>query len=88
MFDYEGYSLDDNSRYDLTEVDVQLLNACIWLVDNRSSIRVTAKNFGVSKSSLHRGIHNRLSKLSNELYKCVDKQMSINFAHRTCGRSW
>ena len=88
MFEYEGYFLDGNSRYDLSNDDILLLDACIWLVDNRASIRVTAKNMGFSKSSFHRSIHRRLRRLSNELYGCVEKQIRVNALHRTSGRVW
>lgn len=86
MFEYNGYSLDDNSRFDLSDDSIDLLNACIWLVDNRSSIRVTAKNMGFSKSVLHKKIHNVLPKLSGELYACVKRQMKVNSLHRCSGR--
>lgn len=88
MFQYGNYRLDDCTRYDLSDRQVDLLDACIWLVDNRSSIRLTAKNFCTSKSYLHRGIHGVLPKLSSELYNCVKKQLKINQAHRCSGRSW
>jgi hypothetical protein len=86
LYVYNGYSLDDNIKYDLSDKDRDLLDACIYLVDNRSSIRVTAKNYGYRKSSLHRYIHLRLPKLSHELFGLVKIQMNVNYEHRSKGR--
>ena len=83
---YENYLLDTHS-YDLTNYEKELLNACIWLVDNRASIRVTARNFLMTKTKLHKDIHDKLRKISYELYKCVCKQLKINKKHRKSGLS-
>lgn len=71
MYQYKGYQLDSLMVFELTERDMQLLDACIFLTDNDWSIRITAENTGYSKSSLHRYIHSKLRKLSYELYKCT-----------------
>lgn len=67
---YEGYLLDVD-YYSLQPEDLRLLDCCIWLVDNNASIRECSKNFMISKSSLHRHIHNKLRKLSSELFQCT-----------------
>lgn len=68
---FEGYLLDVNS-FSLECEDEKLLAACCWLVDNNSTIRTTAINFDIPKTSLHRYIHNgRLRRLSFELYNCT-----------------
>ena len=68
---YEGYLLDDIYQWELSDADKKLLDASIWLVDNRETITQTAQNNMYSKSTLHRLIHTRLRILSSELYKCV-----------------
>lgn len=68
---YEGYLLDDIYQWELSDADKKLLDASIWLVDNRATIRQTAQNNMYSKSTLHRLILTRLRMLSSELYKCV-----------------
>lgn len=74
---YQGYLLDDNQYvWDLTENDKQLLDAAVYLVDNRYSIRKAALNCNYSKSTLHRKIHTQLRQLSSELYKCVIRTLS------------
>ena len=74
---YENYLLDVYS-WELSDEDKELLNMAIYMVDNRCSIRQCSKEFMRSKSSIHRGMHNKVRLLSHELYKCVTKQFLQN----------
>lgn len=71
------YELDINS-WELTEREKEYLRACDALVENRYSLRECARNELVSKSSLHRFIHNELPCLSYELSGCCDRQLKDN----------
>ena len=87
---YHGYLLDDIQSYELSTEQTKLLDACIWMVDNRSTIRYTASNCGYSKSTLHLKIHSECRKLSSELYKCVCnifKYNKRNYRRRYHGRN-
>jgi len=75
---YENYLLDNTNSWELTEKDKEILNMAIWIVDNRCSIRQCSKEFGKSKSQLHRDIHSKLRSISYELYQCVTSQLRIN----------
>lgn len=77
LFYYDGYQIT-KEYYLLDEEDIKVLDACIWMIDNRASIRVTAKNCEYSKSTFHRRIHKECKELSYELYKLVQAQMKIN----------
>ena len=80
---YSGYLLDDIQNWELSEPDKQLLDACILMVDNKYTIRETAKNSNYSRSTFHRLIHTRLRKLSYELYRCVFHIINSNLSkHR------
>lgn len=69
---YMGYLLDDGlCNFELTDDDRKLLDACIWMIDNKASIRCTAANQCMNKSTLHKHIHTKLNKLSYELYTYV-----------------
>lgn len=81
VYDFNGYQLDIED-YLLTDRQLNLLSACVWLVDNKSSLRVTSKNCLVSKSVLHSFIRNELRSLSFELYGCVDKVLRSNSVGR------
>ena len=80
---YNGYLLDDCYSFDLTVRQKEFLDACIWLVDNKHSIRTTSLNFSIPKTSLHRWIHKDLRKLSYELYNVVNKVLKFNAEHHT-----
>lgn len=75
---YKGYQLDVE-EYSLTDRQKKLLDACIWLVDNRKSIRVSASNMLVSKSTLGRFLKDgELAELSYDLYGVVRAQIKKN----------
>lgn len=44
--EYRGYMLS-GFRYELTGSDMNLLDTCIWIVDNNESIRSAAENWGI-----------------------------------------
>lgn len=69
--EYKGYALDV-SRWDLTSNELIILDTCVYFVDNKYSIRKTASNLGISKSTVHRYLH-RCRSLSYDLYGCVKK---------------
>lgn len=75
---YENYLLDDMDVWELTEKNKEILNMAIWIVDNRCSIQQCSKEFGKSKSQLHRDIHQKLRNISYELYQCVLSQLKTN----------
>lgn len=79
---YNNYLLDDCYSYDLSDKQKEYLDACIRIVENKTSIRVASSNFCMSKSHLHRFIHNKLKKISFELYQCVVKQLDFNYKNR------
>ena len=86
MVDYCGYSLDSKSRAELNSSELNLLDACIWLVENKSSLRDTGKNWSFSKSYLHRRVHSDVKSLSPDLYSAVKRRLKINSSHRCRGR--
>ena len=62
----------------LSARDRLMLDACVWFADNRTSLRVTGRNCGVTKSSLHRFICGRLRGISYELYGCCRRRLKLN----------
>ena len=74
---YNNYLLDCY-LWELSSLDRLYLDAVIWMVDNKYSLRCTERNFLVSKSSLHRFINGRLKTISFELYKCARKVLKAN----------
>lgn len=80
---YDTWELSDYvEEWMLSERDRLILDCGIFLVDNRESIRGTARNMGVSKSSLHRWLHHELITLSDELSNAVSKQLKSNVENK------
>lgn len=80
IFQYSNYSLDGITVYDLTPRQAKLLDACIFLVDNNTSLRTTARNTYYSKSTIHRFIHTELRSVSFELYKCAKRVLNSHLS--------
>lgn len=76
-FYYEGYEITV-PKYELNKEETHVLEACVWLVDNRTTIRQTAINMEYSPTTFWRRIHNRCKELSPELYKVVCRQLKEN----------
>lgn len=74
---YQGYELA-KEYMSLNEEEVHVLYACHWMVENRSSIRETARNCDYSATTFWRRIHKECRKLSPELYWCIIRQMKEN----------
>jgi putative DeoR family transcriptional regulator (stage III sporulation protein D) len=53
------------------QLEKRAVNEALFFINNKSTIRETAKQFGVSKSVVHRDFIKVLPELSYELYKEV-----------------
>lgn len=53
-----------------------------YLIENKSTVRKTAEVFGISKSTVHKDITEKLSKINYGLYKEVEKVLNVNKQER------
>ena len=53
-----------------------------YIIDTKSTVRATAKAFGLSKSTVHTDVSKRLKKLNPQLYKEVRTVLDTNKAER------
>lgn len=53
-----------------------------YIVQNKATVRKAAKVFGVSKSTVHKDVAERLKNVNLELYKSVKRILNINKAQR------
>ncbi len=53
-----------------------------FILDNKSTVRATAKQFGISKSTVHKDVSERLSEINPELYVQVKNILEINKRER------
>ena len=53
-----------------------------YIVDNKATVRAAAKKFGISKSTVHMDVSERLQKVNPQLYSEVREILDINKAQR------
>jgi len=53
-----------------------------YIIENKSTVRKTAKQFGISKSTVHKDISERLFKINPSLASEAKKILEINKAER------
>lgn len=53
-----------------------------YIIDNRATVRAAAKQFGVSKSTVHKDLQDRLPGLNRALYEQVKSVLDENKAER------
>lgn len=63
-------------------LETRILKLGEFMVKEKATVRKTAKYFGVSKSTVHKDVSERLKKLNNSLYQEVKKILDINKAQR------
>ena len=53
-----------------------------YIVENRPTVRAAAKKFGVSKSTVHKDLQDRLPQFNRSLYLQVKEVLEVNKAQR------
>lgn len=53
-----------------------------YIIDNKSTVRATAKQFGISKSTVHKDVSERLEKIHPQLYELVKEVLEKNKKER------
>ena len=54
----------------------------VYIIENRSTVRAAAKKFGVSKSTVHKDLTERLPRVNTGLYRQVRALLDLNKAER------
>lgn len=65
-----------------TDIEERVVNAGNYIVENKATVRAAAKVFGVSKSTIHKDITERLKKINPALAKKAKKILDENKAER------
>ena len=53
-----------------------------YLVDNQATVRAVAKEFGISKSTVHKDVTQTLRRVDGSLYRDVKRILDINKQER------
>lgn len=57
-------------------------NLAVYIIENRTTVRDAAKKFGISKSTVHKDISERLPQFNRTLYTQVKEVLEVNKAQR------
>lgn len=63
-------------------VEQRAVELAEYIIENKTTVRAAAKKFGVSKSTVHTDVSERLKKLNPLLYNEVREILDINKAER------
>ena len=54
----------------------------LYIIENRTTVRASAAKFGISKSTVHKDISERLPQFNRTLYLQVKEVLDVNKAQR------
>lgn len=57
-------------------------NLAVYIIENRATVRTAAKKFGISKSTVHKDLQDRLPQFNRTLYLQVKEILDENKAQR------
>ena len=63
-------------------IEERAINLAQYIIDSKDTVRGTAKKFGISKSTVHKDVSERLLEISPSLAKEVRKVLDENKAER------
>ena len=65
-----------------TDIEARACDLAEYLLANNTTVRAAAKQFGVSKSTVHKDLTERLEKINPALYQQVRQLLDRNKAER------
>ena len=66
----------------MKEMERRACDLAVWIVENSATIRSAADHFGISKSTVHKDLQERLPRCSRTLYVQVKRLLDENKAQR------
>lgn len=63
-------------------IDERACQIAVYMIENQATVRTAANYFGISKSTVHKDLSQRLPKINNILYKQARTILDINKAQR------
>lgn len=65
-----------------TNIEQRACDLAVFIIENQATVRTAAKHFGISKSTVHKDLTERLPRLNPSLYRQVRQLLDINKAER------
>ena len=63
-------------------IEKRAIELAQYITENNTTVRKTAKVFNISKSTVHKDVHERLLKINPQLYTETKKVLDTNKAER------
>lgn len=63
-------------------IEQRACDLAVYIIENRATVRTAAKYFGISKSTVHKDLSERLPKCNKNLYAQVRSILDVNKAQR------
>ena len=63
-------------------IEERAIEVANFIIKSNSTVRETAKRFGISKSTVHKDITDRVEKIDPELARSVRRVLEVNKAER------
>jgi len=63
-------------------IEERAISIANYIIDNNATVRQTAKTFGVSKSTVHKDVTDRLMQINPALAKQARKVLDVNKSER------
>lgn len=63
-------------------IDERVYDLATYIIETGATVRAAAKRFGISKSTVHKDLSQRLPHISSSLYKQVRSVLDLNKAQR------
>ena len=63
-------------------IEERAMELAHYIIENESTVRATAKKFNISKSTVHKDVHERLKKINPALYEDAKTILDKNRAER------
>ena len=63
-------------------IDKRACELAVYMIETGATVRCAAKKFGISKSTVHKDLQNRLPKCNQSLYLQVRKVLDTNKQER------
>ena len=63
-------------------IEERAVEIAYYIIEHKATVRQTSKKFGVSKSTIHKDVTERLKLLDADLYERVKKVLDVNLKER------
>lgn len=63
-------------------IEERACELAVYIIENKATVRAAAKRFGISKSTVHKDLSERLEQINRPLYLQVKEILEFNKAER------